>query len=100
MKPRPGDRTFVGQPRPRDRDEIGLGSLVLAHEGVDDGWWEAEVIGINGSVFSLRWYDYPTEPTILSKAGELALPPPRRGLSRPASARSGFDVARAAKRPR
>ena len=76
MKPRPGDRTFVGQPRPRDRDEIGLGSLVLAHEGVDDGWWEAEVIGINGSVFSLRWYDYPTEPTILSKAGELALLPP------------------------
>lgn len=76
VKPRPGDRTFVGRPRPRDRDEIGLGSLVLAHEGVDDGWWEAEVIGINGSVFSLRWYDYPTEPTILRKAGELALLPP------------------------
>jgi hypothetical protein len=27
-------------------------------------------------VFSLRWRDYPTQPTILRKAGELALLPP------------------------
>ncbi|GJD59269.1 hypothetical protein [Methylobacterium dankookense] len=74
--PQPGDRTFVGQAKPRDCAEIGLGSLVLAHEGPDDGWWEAEVIGINGRVFSLRWRDYPTEPTILRRAGELALLPP------------------------
>ena len=73
--PRPGDRAFVGAPLPRERDQIGLGSLVLAHEGPDDGWWEAEVIGINGRVFSLRWRDYPTQPTILRKAGELALLP-------------------------
>ena len=73
---RPGDRTFVGSPRPNDRSEIGLGSVVLAHEGPDDGWWEAEVIGINGRVFSLRWCDYPTNPTILRNAGALALLPP------------------------
>ena len=74
--PRSGDRTFVGQPTPRDPAEIGLGSVVLAHEGPDEGWWEAEVIGINGRVFSLRWRDYPTQPTILRKATELALLPP------------------------
>jgi hypothetical protein len=74
--PHPSDRTFVGQPKPRDPAEIGLGSVVLAHEGPDDGWWEAEVIGINGQVFSLRWRDYPTQPTILRKAIELALLPP------------------------
>ena len=74
--PHPGDRTFVGQPKPRDPAEIGLGSVVLAHEGPDDGWWEAEVIGINGRVFSLRWRDYPTQPTILRKATDLALLPP------------------------
>nr|WP_321182207.1 hypothetical protein [Methylobacterium sp. Leaf122] len=73
---RPSDRTFVGQPKPRDPTEIGLGSVVLAHEGPDEGWWEAEVIGINGRVFSLRWRDYPTQPTILRKATELALLPP------------------------
>ncbi|MGE7157048.1 hypothetical protein ACQKJ1_25305 [Methylorubrum rhodesianum] len=74
--PRSSDRTFVGQPKPRDPTEIGLGSVVLAHEGPDEGWWEAEVIGINGRVFSLRWRDYPTQPTILRKATELALLPP------------------------
>jgi hypothetical protein len=73
---RSGDRTFVGHPTPCDPAEIGLGSVVLAHEGPDEGWWEAEVIGINGRVFSLRWRDYPTQPTILRKATELALLPP------------------------
>jgi hypothetical protein len=75
-RPRPGDRNFVGSPSPREREEIGLGSLVLAHESPEDGWWEAEVIGINGGVFSLRWRDYPLQATILRKAGELALLPP------------------------
>ncbi|CAX22408.1 protein of unknown function [Methylorubrum extorquens DM4] len=74
--PRSGDRAFVGQPKPRNPTKIGLGSVVLAHEGPDEGWWEAEVIGINGRVFSLRWRDYPTQPTILRKATELALLPP------------------------
>jgi hypothetical protein len=74
--PRPGDRTFVGCQLPSEREQIGLGSVVLAHEGPDEGWWEAEVIGINGRVLSLRWRDYPTQPTILRNAGELALLPP------------------------
>ena len=72
----PGDRTFVGEAMPRDPTEIGLGSVVLAHEGPEEGWWEAEVIGLNGRVFSLRWRDYPTQPTILRKSTELALLPP------------------------
>ncbi|MEN3212509.1 hypothetical protein PUR23_21115 [Methylorubrum populi] len=74
-KPRPGDCTFVGAPQPSEPEQIGLGSVVLAHEGPDEGWWEAEVIGINGQTFSLRWRDYPTQPTILRKATELALLP-------------------------
>ena len=49
---------------------------MLAHEGPEDGWWEAEVIGANGSTFSLRWCDYSNQPTILRKADELALLPP------------------------
>lgn len=76
--PRPGAHLFVGQPRPGDCSEIGLGSIVLAHEGPDDGWWEAEVIGTNGGTFSLRWRDYDpmSFPTILRTADELALLPP------------------------
>jgi hypothetical protein len=76
--PRPGAHLFVGEPRPGDRSEIGLGSIVLAHEGPDDGWWEAEVIGANDGTFSLRWRDYDPAafPTILRTADELALLPP------------------------
>ncbi len=76
LTPRPGAHLFVGQPRPGDRAEIGLGSVVLAHEGPEDGWWEAEVIGANGSTFSLRWCDYSNQPTLLRRADELALLPP------------------------
>lgn len=76
--PRPGAHLFVGQPRPGDRGEIGLGSIVLAHEGPDDGWWEAEIIGTSGRTFSLRWRDYDPAafPIILRTADELALLPP------------------------
>ena len=74
-KPKFGDHNFVGSPVPRDRDEIGLGSLVLAHEGPEDGWWEAEVIGMNGRVFSMRWRDFPEQGTFLRQPDELALIP-------------------------
>lgn len=74
--PRPGAGLFVGQHHPGDRGEIGLGSIVLAHEGPEDGWWEAEVIGVNGPVLALRWVGWPTDPTILRPADKLALLPP------------------------
>jgi hypothetical protein len=44
--------------RPQDWDEIGIGSLVLAHEGPEDGWWESIVIGVNGESLSLKWRDW------------------------------------------
>lgn len=75
-KPKFGDHNFLGSPVPRERDEIGVGSLVLAHESLEDGWWEAEVIGMNGRVFSCRWRDYPQQGTFLRQPGELALMPP------------------------
>lgn len=76
LAPRPGAGLFVGQHHPGDRGEIGLGSIVLAHEGPEDGWWEAEVIGVNGPVLALRWVGWPTSPTILRPADKLALLPP------------------------
>ena len=39
----------TGDPRARSWDEIGMGSLVLATTGIEDGWWEAVVIGITGA---------------------------------------------------
>ena len=57
------------------RDEIGVGSLVLATVGVEDGWWEALVIRLDGDVLTLKWRDFPREPTVMRRRTELALLP-------------------------
>jgi hypothetical protein len=62
-------------PRPRTWDEIGIGSLVLATVGVEDGWWESVVLGVNGEVFTLKWRDFPGERTFVRRRTELALLP-------------------------
>ena len=62
-------------PRPRAWDEIGIGSLVLATVGVEDGWWESVVLGLNGEMFTLKWRDFPGERTFVRRRAELALLP-------------------------
>ena len=62
--------------RPKDWDEIGIGSVVLATVGVEDGWWESVVLGTNGEALTLRWRDFPREPTFVRRRTELALLPP------------------------
>jgi hypothetical protein len=62
-------------PRPRTWDEIGIGSLVLAIVGVEDGWWESVVLGVNGEMLTLKWRDFPGERTFIRRRTELALLP-------------------------
>ena len=64
--------------RPQGWDEIGVGSLVLATVGVEDGWWEAVVLGVNGDSFTLKWRDFPREPTFVRRRTDLALLPTTR----------------------
>jgi len=61
--------------RPQDWDEIGIGSLVLAHEGPEDGWWESIGIGVNGESLSLKWRDWPRYPVFVRRRTDLALLP-------------------------
>jgi len=61
--------------RPQDWDEIGLGSVVLAHESHEEGWWESIVIGVSGESVSLKWRDYPREPVFVRPRSELGLLP-------------------------
>jgi hypothetical protein len=46
---------------PRNWHEVGLGDLVVAQESLEDGWYEAIVIEVNGEMLTLRWRDYPRE---------------------------------------
>ena len=61
--------------RPQSWDEIGIGSVVLATVGVEDGWWESIIIGVNADAFSLKWRDFPREPVFVRRRTELALLP-------------------------
>jgi hypothetical protein len=71
-----GDRspaeTGNGPPSP-DWEAIGLGSVVLAPAGPDDGWWEAIVVKVAGDRLTLRWRDYPDDPLITRQRHRLAL---------------------------
>src|SRR3954453_22451469 len=44
-----------GPSRPQSWDEIGIGSVVLATVGVEDGWRESIIIGVNGEAPTLKW---------------------------------------------
>ena len=50
---------------PRNWREIGLGDLVVGQESLEDGWYEAIVIEVNGDMLTLRWRDYPRERKIV-----------------------------------
>src|SRR5215212_9130862 len=72
-----------GPSRPQSWDEIGIGSVVLATVGVEDGWWESIVIGVNGEALTLKWRDFPREPVFVRRRTKLALLPCSRELKLP-----------------
>ena len=57
---------------PATWDEIAVGHLVIAHEGVKDGWWEAIVLARDGDMLTLKWRDYQ-QPNVVRHAGAVAL---------------------------
>ena len=61
-------------PRPSRVEEVAPGSTVLATTGAAEGWYEARVIGTNGSTFTLKWVDYG-EPSFVRRGNELAFLP-------------------------
>ena len=53
---------------------------MLAPARVEDGWFEALVIAVNGDMLTLRWRDYPHERTVVRRRTQLALLPPDGAL--------------------
>src|SRR5215207_5689845 len=62
--------------RPASWEAIAVGSLVIAHESQEDGWWEAIVVAIEKDQLVLRWRDYARQPCVRRGRLEVALLPP------------------------
>lgn len=63
---------------PKDWAAIKVGSVVLASESRDDGWWEAKVTEAKpNNVFILTWVDYPDYEPFVRHRERLALMYPR-----------------------
>ena len=58
---------------PKTWQEIGVGDLVVAQEGTEDGWYEAIVAEVNGDMLTVRWRDYPRERKIVRHRLRLGL---------------------------
>ena len=59
--------------RPASWDEIQVGSLVIAQESLEEGWWEAIVVAVENEHLLLRWRDYPRLPCVRRGRREVAL---------------------------
>lgn len=56
---------------------IKEGSVVLVHQNRDDGWWEGYVLKRQGNMVTLRWRDFPKQPTLIRHVSCLALMDPK-----------------------
>lgn len=66
---------------PADWSGIVIGSVVLADEGLDAGWWAAVVTNIAQNVITLLWRDYPEQGSIVRPITQLALMHPSRPVT-------------------
>lgn len=67
---------------PEDWSKIKLGSLVVACESADDGWWLATVVKFTGeNSLKLRWHECPDEPAFTRQRKHIALLHPEAGAS-------------------
>ena len=67
----------VGPPATNWQD-LKVGSVVVAFENRDDGWWEAVVTAISGDNLTLRWRDYSSQPAIVRSRSQIAFMAPAK----------------------
>jgi hypothetical protein len=61
---------------PETWDDIGVGSIVLATEGPQEGWFESIVLRAEDDLFTLKWRDWPRLPTFTRRTWQIGLLPP------------------------
>lgn len=57
---------------PLNWDGINVGDMVLAQTSPEDGWWEAIVTERDTALLTLRYRDYPKEPTVVRHISAIA----------------------------
>ena len=67
----PGETILTDMPT--SWDAIKPGHLVLFHEGLGDGWWEAIVVNRSGDKVTLRCWDYPGYSKFTMRIADIAL---------------------------
>lgn len=70
--PEPTDVSVPAAPGlPVNWEEVEVGQLVIGGEG--HAWYPAVVIARDGDMLTLKWRDYPQEPTVIRHASAVAL---------------------------
>ena len=58
---------------PRSWDSIGAGHLVIALDNPSDGYWPAVVLSRDENVLTMKWRDYPKQPSFIRHVNDVAL---------------------------
>jgi hypothetical protein len=54
--------------------KLAVGHLVIAQDAkAENGWWEAEIVEINGEKLKLRWKEFPRQPNVTRMRTSVAL---------------------------
>ena len=78
----PEESKVTADELPADWSKLKVGSVVVAWESKDDGWWLAKVVTVNTEdLYTLSWLDYPELPTIIRKRKFIALLHPSFGAA-------------------
>src|SRR5437763_829296 len=67
------EKVPVPNPLPKTWADIKVGSLVIAEEGLEFGWWHAVVIRVDGDILTLKFRDYPKEAAVKRNRKDIAL---------------------------
>lgn len=59
--------------RPKTWSEIDRGSLVVAFEDDENGWWEAVVVGKTAETYTVVFHDYAQQGEYVRNASQIAL---------------------------
>lgn len=68
-----GDSGLISSTLPKSWKELVPGHVVLAQDGLEDGWWEAIITKKSADALTLRWRDYPGQSEFVRPIAAVAL---------------------------